>query len=467
MKTKVQILILLLAINSLKGQTSLNFSATNYSVGAGAAPRSIAIGDFNNDGKKDLAVANIFAQNIYILIGNGMGGFSAGTAISLDINQAFFIITDDFDADGKLDLAVTLTNNDKIAIIKGNGNGTFSSSIDYTTIPFPQEIVCSDFNGDGKKDLAVAASDASLANGEVYLLMGAAGGGFSTPIQFPTSNDPYSIIAGDLNGDSKKDLAVSSITSASNAIVFLMGDGQGNLGSATPYAGAKETFCFTSGDFNLDNKLDLVAANGNSDNLALMTGNGTGNYSTANLISTGTGSNPYWVITTDLNSDGKPDLISANYAAKNISVLLGNGSGNFGAVTNFTVGNAPFFVGSSDFNGDGKPDLVTANYFSDDVTVLINTTSVGVEGIDNSNLNISISPNPVSDYLNIYLGSPLNKAIVRLTDITGKVILERVNLTGDSFDLDLSAQKAGMYFIQVYNNSGELIKTSKVLKSNN
>src|SRR6478735_5114964 len=87
----------------------------------------------------------------------------------------------------------------------------------------------------------------------------------------------------------------------------------------------------------------------------------------------GTNANPRSVAITDLNGDGKPDLVTANGSSNNVSVLLGTGTGSFGAASNFAVGTNPFSVAIADVNGDGKPDLVTANYSSNNVSVLLGT----------------------------------------------------------------------------------------------
>ena len=79
----------------------------------------------------------------------------------------------------------------------------------------------------------------------------------------------------------------------------------------------------------------------------------------------------------DFNSDGNPDLAVANYNSNNVSVLLGNGSGGFGAATNFPVGLTPVSVAVGDFNRDGNPDLAVANYSSNNVSVLLGNGSGG------------------------------------------------------------------------------------------
>ena len=73
----------------------------------------------------------------------------------------------------------------------------------------------------------------------------------------------------------------------------------------------------------------------------------------------------------DVNGDGKPDLVVANYGDNSVSVLLGNGDGTFLPRPAYATGSSPFAVAVADVNGDGKPDLVVANYGSNSVSVLL------------------------------------------------------------------------------------------------
>ena len=92
----------------------------------------------------------------------------------------------------------------------------------------------------------------------------------------------------------------------------------------------------------------------------MLLGNGNGTFQAKQSF--GTGTNPYTVAVADFNGDGKSDLVTADYNARNTaSVLLGNGNGTFQAKQAFGTGTRPAWVAVGDFNGDGKSDLVTAD----------------------------------------------------------------------------------------------------------
>ncbi|MFI5039934.1 MAG: FG-GAP repeat domain-containing protein, partial [Solirubrobacterales bacterium] len=137
---------------------------------------------------------------------------------------------------------------------------------------------------------------------------------------------------------------------------------------ATPYAVAV-------GDFNGDGKRDLATANNGSANVSVLLGDGNGTFGAASNFPLAPGSHPDALAVGDFNGDGKPDLVTANAVSHDVSVLLGDGTGGFGPAASFGVGTMPSSVVVGDFNGDGEPDLATANFA--DVSILLNNGSGG------------------------------------------------------------------------------------------
>ncbi len=130
------------------------FEAVNYTVGTN--PASVAVGDFNSDGKNDIAVANSDSNNISILLGNGDGSFQAAMNYPGLCFGPIAIATGDFNNDGKLDLAVPDARCGSGNIFRGNGNGTFQAATAFQAGNCAQSVTIGDFNNDGNLDLALA-----------------------------------------------------------------------------------------------------------------------------------------------------------------------------------------------------------------------------------------------------------------------------------------------------------------------
>ena len=126
--------------------------------GTGSRPHSVAVGDFNGDGKLDLAVANGSSNTVSILLGTGTGSFGAKTDFGTGIDP-ISVAVGDFNGDGKLDLAVANSNGDTVSILLGTGTGSFGAKTDFGTGSGPNSVAVGDFNGDGKLDLAVANAE--------------------------------------------------------------------------------------------------------------------------------------------------------------------------------------------------------------------------------------------------------------------------------------------------------------------
>ncbi|CAF3693564.1 unnamed protein product [Rotaria sp. Silwood1] len=362
----------------------------------GAQPWSVSIGDFNGDGKRDLATANYTGNSVSVLLnitpmGITPASFSAKTDFTVGSNPKS-VSVGDINGDGKPDLAVANLVSSSVSVFlnttpAGNATPTFSAKTDFTTGNFPYSVSIRDFNGDGKPDLVVA----NYGSNSVSVFLNTTTPGASTPTfsaksDFTTGTNPQSVSTGDFNGDGKQDLAVANANSTSVS-VFLNTTAPG---ASTPTFSAKTDFTTGSspysvsiGDFNGDGKPDLAVVNQGSNSVSVLLNTTTPGASTPTFSAKTdftTGSSPYTVFTGDLNGDGKPDLAVAN-SGGNVSVLLntttpGASTPGFSAKTDFATGTGPQSVSICDLNGDGNPDLETANA-SGNTSVLLNTTTPG------------------------------------------------------------------------------------------
>jgi len=343
----------------------------------GTSPGGITGGDFNGDGKTDLAVANGNSSDVSVLLGNGNGTFQA--ALNYAVGSApDALAVGDFNGDGKADLVVGNFGGASLSVLLGNGNGIFPSAVNYAVGNGPESIAVGDFNGDGKLDLAVA--DGGTWNGISYvgagvsILLGNGNGTFQSAVTYDAGPSANFVAAGDFTGDGKLDLAV--VYASQSMVSVLLGNGNGTFQSPIYYTVGLQPISVAVGDFNRDGKADLAVAYSGAGNVAggvsVLLGNGNGTFQSA--VNYTAGDWPVSVMMGDFNGDGKKDLaLSSDFGG--VSVLLGNGDGTFQPAVNFAAGSYPDSLTTGDFNGDGKPDLATADFYGGGASVLLNNTN--------------------------------------------------------------------------------------------
>jgi hypothetical protein len=347
---------------------------------------SIVTGDFNGDGKLDLAVLGGISPStlVCILLGNGDGSFQSPSCADAGGNWGpNSLVVGDFNGDGKLDLAAANGNGDTkaITIFLGNGDGTLKPGIAASAGPDPVALAVGDFNRDGKLDLAVI-NIPSPPGGAFSILLGNGDSTFQAPVPYTVGGATtglINVVVGDFNGDGNLDLVVSGYDSTPNFDYFVAGNGDGTFQPAVqaqaiyPYS-----FYSTVADFNGDGILNIAVTNyANILGASILLGNGDGTFKPGVDYSVGTpGSNILCPMAVDdLNADGKLDLVycealnnNGTYYGSVEGFLLGNGDGTFQTVTSLGMRPTPPIpteVVTGDFNGDGKVDMVVMQNYTD------------------------------------------------------------------------------------------------------
>jgi hypothetical protein len=346
-------------------------------------PFSVAVGDFNGDGIPDLAIANGEYRSLTILLGKGDGTFSAGTSVTFPYPwQPNSVAVGDFNGDGKLDLALSMisssTAQGEVAILLGGGDGTFTMApVSPAIASYPEFVAVGDFNGDGKADLAILNYNPNIcpdSPGTLTVLLGNGDGTFTAAASIMTRNAPSSIAVGDFNGDGKQDIAVSN--GEDGALTILLGNGDGTFTEAPSPLSGLCSWSVVTADFNGDGKADLALANSSANTVMILLGNGDGTFTPA-TTSLPTGNFPADIAVGDFNGDGMPDLAAVNVYSNTVTILLGNGDGTFTpASVSPATGNYPQSVAAADFSGNGKTDLATANMFDNTATILLSEPTV-------------------------------------------------------------------------------------------
>lgn len=239
----------------------------------------------------------------------------------------------------------------------------------------PADVVLEDVNSDGNLDIVTA----NAGSDDVTVLFGNGRGGFvpAPNSPFPGGVAPHLIAAGDLNGDGHLDLAL--IGHDSNNVIVLLGNGQGSFTPAPDLSlpslrrTPPHNHGLTLGDVNGDAALDILTVNQNDNSVSVLLGDGHGGFSPAPASPFPVGRMPYLSALADVNGDNKPDIVTPNARDDDVTILLGNGNGNFKPLSSspFAVAERPYSVALGDLNGDDSLDVVTAHAESSLITILL------------------------------------------------------------------------------------------------
>jgi hypothetical protein len=270
----------------------------------------------------------------------------------------------------------------------GDGFITFED-FDAFVGAFESGLPSSDFNGDGF--LTFDDFDVFVQTFELGCVLPDGGPMFPGPVVYETGQNPFAVAVGDLDGDGFLDLAVANAGSSSSygtTVSVLRNLGNGSFAARVDYQTGYRPTSVAIGDLDGDGKPDLVAANYLGDNLpgSVSVLRNLGNGTFANAVNFRTGTNPYTVAIGDLDDDGRLDLVTANSYSSTISILRNTSSGggnvSFAAKVDSATSAYAFSVAIGDLDGDGRSDLAVANYglypnYGNTVSVLRNTSSGG------------------------------------------------------------------------------------------
>jgi hypothetical protein len=357
----------------------------------GLSPFSVAVADFNGDGKDDVVVVDFCADSnscadmgpssVSVLLGNGDGTFRARVDYLTAVGSTSAAIGD-FNHDGNTDLAVanicsnSLCVASSISVLLGKGDGTFRPHVDYATGAGALGIAVGDLNGDGMPDLVTAdfydAASVFLGNGD---------GTFRPNVDnllscLPDSDlcAPEAVAIADFNGDHKPDLATADYYGMRLSIFLGNGDGTFQPQSDQLKFLLSNPSAIAAADLNADGNIDLVVNDMNNniaDAIAVLPGKGDGTFPEKLGYRSGIIGSHTSIAIADFNEDQKWDISNSNAGGNSVTVVTGNGDETFSYPRAWGVGDGPFAVAVGDFNGDGKKDIVAVNVVDDTMSVLL------------------------------------------------------------------------------------------------
>ncbi len=420
-------------------------------IAVGNRPTGVVTGDFNGDGKADVALVSTQLNQITVLLGDGNGAFSPaqGSPFSSQGTIPETLIAKDFNKDGKIDLAVLNVGSNSVRIFLGDGTGKFTAaSAGPTAVGSPGGFMAAaDFNGDGVPDLAV--SDNGFAT--VIVLISDGAGGFTpgpgSPFSTGNFNRPTGVVTGDFNKDGKTDIAVASAYDGN--LTILLGDGAGGFTPQgfKPVAASStltaDITALATGDFYNRGTLDILAAATGINQVGLLKGDGVGSFSYQRQLTNY--QFPVGLIVADFDGDGNQDAAVITNGTGYLNIFPGNGAGNFNSATGpyFTTGSGtgsgPSSMASADFDGDGKPDIVVTNNNDGTISVFLSNGPKLAVTPTSSAPSVTQVPQTISFTVTNHLGSdqpfPLTATASSGLPVTFSVLSGPATISGNTLTL--------------------------------
>jgi uncharacterized protein (TIGR03437 family) len=374
---------------------NLGFATTSISLPLASSDIDccLAVGDFNGDGKTDVAVLMEGRSDIgqvMVFLGNGDGTFRDGGHSLAGVGSRALAVGD-FNADGKQDLAVANAGSGDVSVLLGNGDGTFQSAISVpaqggsvnTSETGPFSIAAGDLNRNGRQDLVILFPQSD----QVGVLLNNGDGSFQSVVLRPVDKHPHWVALGDFNGDGKLDIVTAN--TRANDISVLLGNGDGSFQGGVTFPAGQRPTRGVVGHFHGPGRADLAILSRDLGTLNVLLSNGDGTFQAAQQYTVG--GNPNSLAAADFYGDGKLDLVlninSSSTGVPTLAVLRSNGDGTFQPASQFNEWSRPmkiFDLEAGDFDNDGKPDLVAASGVlsatgnTGSLSVLINTAAASM-----------------------------------------------------------------------------------------
>ena len=384
------------------------------------------VADLNGDSIPDLAANGAFGVGVMLGVGDGTFmprvNFSTGA-------QSQDLAAGDFNGDGRVDLAVSLNSPQfSLALLTGNGDGTFNAPVMFENIGALDDspaIVATDLNTDGRLDVVIAHLLACfvspcVATSNLTVMLGLGDGTFQTPFEIDVGTGMSRIAVGDFNSDGIKDLGIAG---SQSRVYILLGIGDGSFLKQPIITLTADTFGVDGtdidiADLNGDTIQDLVVAIGlNGSRTAILLGNNDGTFQPARIITDRRFRVPQYQAIADYNRDGFLDLaISMADGTEGLfEILHGNGDGTFREPVMYAVPPPLSSIGggtivTDDFNRDGRPDIaLPITGANPGLAILLNSTgSVSVApayGSVTANPSTVVGGNPTTITIDLVAGS--------------------------------------------------------------
>ena len=374
------------------------FNLTTQSIGlagkvtVGNGPRRVVVADFNGDGTMDLATANETDGTVSVLTNNGNGNFTTATTIIADTpNKTVSVVAGDFNGDGKMDLAVANSTDNNVIIFTNAGNATFAPMFTNVFGYYPYYLMAGDFNGDGKTDYA-----ATMIGAPFFAVEFNRGNTNFYSTGLISANYSQFGVAVDVNGDGYLDVITANYSD--KTLTVNTNNGQGVFYQSSSPVLAFRTEFHRRGGFLRHRQTGAGGFVFGQSNVFLLSNQGGGIFVSNAAINLG--ATVAFVTAADMNGDGKPDLICA-VGGTSLVILTNDWHGNFAPFATLAMPNSgnAISITVADVNGDGFPDVIFSDITNNMVSIFTNSSPArlalgGVlagNGYGLTNLNVNFS----------------------------------------------------------------------------
>lgn len=351
-----------LSATSANAQISMGPPQT---ISVGIEPVDLTLGDFDLDGCCDAVAAEWISGTLTSLRGDGLGNLTSLLSVNAADLQPSTLKAADLDLDGQLDLAVGYWAS-SVRVFPGNGDGSFAApSVPWTTGLSPNDLEVADLNLDGLPDIVTA----NFYGNNVTVLLGAGGGTFVGTPPVVVGMNHLSVSVARIDVGDAPDLLVSS--NQPNLLSSLLGNGTGAFPSASNiFTAGEPQQCAALDDFDQDGVTDAVYASP-AGTLGLLRGQGNGTFTNVGTPSLGIA--PWWILTGDLNRDGRPEIAATDRNGATITLARNLGAFNF-SLLSIPAASDPCRIRFADLDQDGLGDIVYCSIADNSISVQLNTT---------------------------------------------------------------------------------------------
>jgi|GEM_PF-474602 len=358
-----------------------------------AMEQSMIAVDLNSDGIDELVTVAPFTTGSKIIVNRnttasgaiGKNSFAPSQRLIINGSKNIYsIAAGDIDGDGLKDIVATDYDQNKVWILLNRGGNLVAQSTGYNVGVNPMHVVLADIDNDGKLDIVTANKTAQAATGTISILRnistGTGAAGFETQFTTAAEGEPYWIAAADLDADGKADIAVTNSKSGNVSVYRNTTTGTViSLGPKQLYTTGTTPYFVTSGDIDGDGKPELLTANRASNTVSVLKNlSATGNITLQGAVNYPAGANPVAIALGDLNADGKPDMAVTSVGDNRLSVYLNKATAgtvdlnSFSTRTQYATAVNPRSVVIADLNNDTRADIAIANREGSSISIFQN-----------------------------------------------------------------------------------------------